>query len=121
MIDFLLVVTFRVSSLLKENSVPNFFSILSTGCRDETKFYGQIFKMRTHVMAKTWEFSPSGAQQPTVLWEKGRSVKDSRRKLVGNYFIVYNLTQLDSGQYTLNDRNQVLYYSDLEVVGELTV
>lgn len=78
--------------------------------------------MRIHVKAKTWEFLPSNDKEPTVLWKDGRTIKDNRRKLVHNYFTIYNLTQFDNGQYSLKDRNGiVLSTTHLDVKGELTV
>lgn len=78
--------------------------------------------MRIHVRAKTWEFLPSNTQNPIVLWKEDATIKDSRRKLVGNYFTIYDVTQLDTGKYTLRDKNKIaLSSSYLDVVGELTV
>lgn len=95
----------------------------SPGCYwDETKYYGKVFKMRLLSGVKMVDFSPSSGRSPIVLWKDGGTFKDSRRKVVGNSFIVYNLTQLDNGQFSMKDRNGfVLSSTDLEVVGKLSV
>lgn len=78
--------------------------------------------MRLHVRAKSLEFISSHHGESVVLWkEDDPSKEDSRRKVVGNYFVVYNVTQEDSGQYTMRDRNG-LRLSDwnLDVEGDST-
>lgn len=102
-------------------SVTNFSLTLSADCRDQTKFYGETFKMLRFSGAKTWEFLPLNKKSPIVLWRDDGTIKDSRRKSSGIYFTVYNVTQLDRGQYSLKDRNIVLSSSYLDVVGELKV
>lgn len=68
------------------------------------------------------DFTPSSGRSPIVLWKDDGTFKDSRRKVVGNYFTVYNLTQLDNGRFSMKDRNRlVLSSTDLEVVGKLAV
>lgn len=68
------------------------------------------------------DFSPSSGRSPIVLWKDDGTFKDSRRKVVGNSFTVYNLTQLDNGRFSMKDRNGlVLSSTDLEVVGKLAV
>lgn len=116
------ILYFSVSSLLQTNSLRNFSLSLSTGGLDETKFYGQTFRMRIQVRAKTWEFVPSRTRYPSVLWKDDGTIQDNRRKLAGNYLTVYNVTQLDIGQYSLLDKNRIRLSSrQLDVIGELTV
>lgn len=73
-------------------------------------------------MAKSLEFISSRRGGSVVLWKHGDpSKEDTRRKVVGNYFVVYNVTQEDSGQYTMKDRNGVrLSNWNLDVEGDLT-
>lgn len=68
------------------------------------------------------EFTPSNGEPTIVVWKVDGSVKDIRRNVVGNYFTVYNLTQLDSGRFSMKDRSGlVLFYTHLEVLGKLPV
>lgn len=74
------------------------------------------------MLAKSMEFISSRHGESQVLWKDGDpSKEDIRRKVVGNYFVVYNITQEDSGQYTIRDRNGIrLFYWNLDVKGDLT-
>lgn len=112
-----------LASLKKVVAVLNFSLTLSPGCyQDETKYYGKSFKMRLHMRAKMVDFKPSYGGSPVVLWKDDGTFKDSRRKVVGNYFIVYDLTQLDNGLFSMKDRSGlVLSSTHLEVVGKLPV
>lgn len=73
-------------------------------------------------MAKSLEFISSGRRESVVLWKHGDpSKEDSRRKFVEGYFMLYNVTQEDSGQYTMRDRNGIrVSVWDLDVEGDLT-
>lgn len=90
--------------------------------RTDIKKYGQIYRMRLHVLAKSLEFISSRHGESVVLWkEDDPSKKDSRRKVVGYSFVLYNVTQEDSGKYTMRDRYG-LQLSDwtLDVEGDST-
>lgn len=73
-------------------------------------------------MAKSLEFVASRSGDSLVLWRHGDpSREDMRQKVVGNYFVVYNVTQEDSGRYTMRDRNGVrVSERNLDVEGDLT-
>lgn len=68
------------------------------------------------------DFTPSNGRYQTVLWKDDGTFKDTRRKVVGNYFTVYNLTQLDNGQYSMKDKNGLTLSSTyLDVIGKLPI
>lgn len=68
------------------------------------------------------DFTPANGGYQTVLWKDDGTFKDTRRKVVGNYFTVYDLTQLDNGQYSMKDKNGFQLSSTyLEVIGKLPI
>lgn len=88
----------------------------------ETKEYGDTHRMKLHRKAESLEFSPNYNTDKTVLWKRDdpSAREDSRRRVVGSYLVIYNLTQEDSGQYKMRDKNQILLsINKIEVKGEL--
>lgn len=78
--------------------------------------------MRLHRKAESIEFTPMYNSYAIVLWRRNdfSISEDHRRKVMGTFYVIYNLTQEDSGRYIMRDRNQLpLYVRTIKVVGEL--
>lgn len=78
--------------------------------------------MRLHRKTESIEFTPMYDSIAIVLWRHSDPPvsEDHRRKVMGTFYVIYNLTQEDSGRYVMRDRDQLpLNVRTIEVVGEL--
>uniref|UniRef100_A0A0F8BN76 Immunoglobulin V-set domain-containing protein n=1 Tax=Larimichthys crocea TaxID=215358 RepID=A0A0F8BN76_LARCR len=69
--------------------------------------YGQEFKIVLLSVAHYIEFNHmDSSDQTLIVWKRDDppAREDSRRKVVGIYFVIKNLTQLDSGLYTVRGK-----------------
>ncbi len=58
----------------------------------------------------------------TVLWNRNDppDSENSRGRVTGSYFVIYNLTQKDSGRYVMRDKDGLaLFVKSIHVEGEI--
>uniref|UniRef100_A0A1A7X5G3 Uncharacterized protein n=1 Tax=Iconisemion striatum TaxID=60296 RepID=A0A1A7X5G3_9TELE len=97
--------------------------VLSLNSYDE-ETYGNTHKMRIERRTQSIEFMPKYSSKRVVLWrqEDPEPSEDSRRKMIGYYYLIYNVTQRDSGSYVLRDKNGMsLATNTIEVVAKTQV
>ncbi|XP_015251891.1 PREDICTED: uncharacterized protein LOC107098633 isoform X1 [Cyprinodon variegatus] len=85
------------------------------------KDYGNIFSTELFGWIYYIEFTPNSGSNQTILWSRDapQANFDDRRRTEGNNFIIYNLTQRDSGLYVMkDDRNQPKSNRRVEVVAK---
>lgn len=77
--------------------------------------------MRVATWVHSIEFVPKHSSERTVLWSRDdpEPSGDTRRRMSGSYYLINSVTQRDSGNYILKDRDQmILSRKTVEVVGE---
>ncbi|KAF7228086.1 transcript variant X1 [Nothobranchius furzeri] len=103
------------------NAFSFFWSlVLSLNSYDE-ETYGNTHKMRIERKTQSIEFMPKYSSKHVVLWrqEDPEPSEDSRRKMIGYYYLIYNVTQRDSGSYVLRDKNGMsLSTKTIEVIAK---
>ncbi|GAA6235843.1 uncharacterized protein LOC108899276 isoform X1 [Lates japonicus] len=90
---------------------------LSYDTYDEV-FYGYTYRMRLHRKAVSIKFIQSYSSDATILWKRDDppASEDSRRMVVGAYYVIENVTQRDSGNYIMSDKDgKVLSKKNIEV------
>lgn len=97
-----------------------FFSAvgLSHGVSED---YGTSHRMYLDPNVHSIEFKPVYKSEVTVLWKRDEPPAsfDSRKHVIGSYYVINNLTQRDSGRYILKDKNQrTLSTKTIDVKGE---
>ncbi|XP_026212907.1 uncharacterized protein LOC113160070 [Anabas testudineus] len=70
--------------------------------------YGTSHRMYLDPNVHSIEFKPVYKSEVTVLWKRDEPPAsfDSRKHVIGSYYVINNLTQRDSGRYILKDKNQ---------------
>ncbi|XP_072251904.1 uncharacterized protein [Leuresthes tenuis] len=68
--------------------------------------YGNRHRMRVQRTVRLIEFVPTHSSNSTILWKQDdpEASEAARRRMVGRYYMINNVTQRDSGQYILRDR-----------------
>lgn len=95
--------------------------VTSVGLSHDWLDYGDTYRMRLHRKAQSIEFSPNYNSDAKVLWKRDDppAREDSRQKVMGAFYVMNNLTQKDSGSYTIRDRDQkALSTNTIMVTGE---
>ncbi|XP_053735813.1 uncharacterized protein LOC128767651 isoform X2 [Synchiropus splendidus] len=83
----------------------------------ETVLYGERFRIRLSRTAQDLTFWP-GLDVVYILWtsEDGLASLDPRHSLDGGYFVINQMTQLDTGQYNVWEKNYSVSSVDISVV-----
>lgn len=71
--------------------------------------------------AKSLEFKHKDKSDTVVLWNRTNPTitQSSSRKIIGYFYLMYNLTQEDNGEYITRDKNGlVLDTFNIVVIGE---
>ncbi|XP_070769568.1 uncharacterized protein [Enoplosus armatus] len=70
--------------------------------------YGNTYRIRLHRKAQSFEFNPKYSSDVTILWKRDDPVtkEDSRRQVMGSHYVIFNVTQKDSGHYIMRDKDQ---------------
>lgn len=71
--------------------------------------------------AETFEVRYRNKSDSVILWNKTNPLlpQSSSRKIIGRYYIMYNLTQADNGQYITRDKTGLeLEVYNFDVKGE---
>lgn len=100
-------------------SVAFFLGFSDTDLKD----YGDTYRLRLHRKTEVLEFTPDYTRDAVVLWKRDDtpSIEDSRQKVRGGFFVIYNLTQEDSGKFIMRDKNRLpLVINRLLVEGKLS-
>lgn len=85
------------------------------------KEYGEWSKITMSREAKSLEFRHKDKSDTVVLWNRTNPTitQSSSRKIIGYFYLMYNLTQEDSGEYITRDKNGlVLDTFNIVVIGE---
>ncbi|KAG8004060.1 hypothetical protein GBF38_008142, partial [Nibea albiflora] len=72
--------------------------------------YGAEFKIPLQSKAQYIEFEHMDSFHTVTVWERG-DPPDSRRKVEGYYYVIKQVTQLDSGLYEVKDKRGIILYS----------
>ncbi|XP_056900118.1 uncharacterized protein LOC130531933 isoform X2 [Takifugu flavidus] len=88
-----------------------FFLLASFSCLgyslDIQKEYGEWSRFMMSREATSLEFRHKNKSDTVVLWNRtNRTItQSSRRKIIGNFYLMYDLTQEDNGEYITRDKN----------------
>ncbi|XP_023251820.1 uncharacterized protein LOC111646536 [Seriola lalandi dorsalis] len=91
---------------------------VSMGISNYNEEYGKIHRMRLHSKVRFITFFPKYSSDGMILWKRDDLLpsEDRRRKVMGTYYVISNLTQRDSGRYVMSDKDQrILSTTTLEV------
>lgn len=97
---------------------------LSTGFSrgiDQEREYGENHRFWLRQKPEYIEFHPKYNSSVITLWKKGDRaiIFDKKYMMTGSYFMIYRLTQKDSGRYIMRDTDlNELSSSTLDVKGE---
>ncbi|XP_073343769.1 uncharacterized protein [Pagrus major] len=72
--------------------------------------YGSSYTLRLHRKAQSLTFTPRyDESNVTILWKRDDppASQDSRRKVMGSYYMINPLTQEDSGTYIMRDKDRL--------------
>lgn len=88
---------------------------------DIQKEYGEWSRIMMSREAKSLEFKHKDKSDTVVLWNRTNPTitQSSSRKIIGYFYLMYNLTQEDNGEYITRDKNGlVLDTFNIVVIGE---
>lgn len=101
-----------------------FCCFFSPGFSDyDIKRYGDTYNLKVPRKAEALEFTPEYSRDVIVLWKRDDipPIVESRRKVRGGVFVIYNLTQEDSGKYIMRDKIRLPQtINNLRVKGKLS-
>lgn len=102
-------------------SVFCFFLFFFLGFSDtDIKRYGDSHRFWLRREAYVLEFKRGYSSRISVLWKRGNT-PISRGEVRGSDFVIFNLTQEDTGKYIIRDRNRLpLQIINLQVEGKLS-
>ncbi|XP_041846961.1 uncharacterized protein LOC121643557 [Melanotaenia boesemani] len=93
--------------------LPLFSACVSVGLSSDTfrEEYGNKYKIRVLIWVHSIEFVPKYSTETSVLWKRDNpeASKDTRRKMEGYYYVIYNVTQKDSGRYILRNSDETTF------------
>ncbi|XP_067373858.1 uncharacterized protein [Channa argus] len=80
---------------------------------DKEEYYGSTFTMLLDLNTHSIEFNAKRDSDVTILWNRDNATasSDSRRKVQGLNYVIRDLTQRDSGLYTVRDKDQKVQFT----------
>ncbi|KAM4732237.1 uncharacterized protein FYW61_008044 [Anableps anableps] len=98
-----------------------FFSVGDSADNYDEVVYGSKYKKWTPSWVHSIEFIPKSSSNVTILWSRDdpEASEDSRRKMLAYYFVIYNMTQRDSGQYLWRNKDRTTLSTNIiEVIAK---